>query len=247
MRGSADRHAADSAATAFWIAVGLVALAYMLPLGAWVNRPFLWVGTLFHELGHGIGALVCGDAFAKLVVSWDGSGYAMVNPSSKGAYAVTLAMGLLGPAIAGAIGFVMARGPRSARVALAACALLLAWAVIFKVRSGPGIATAAVIGVVCGVMAVRAPARYAQTALMVLSVLLALNSWAHRDYMLSTSPMSDISRLSNITGVPVLILGAVCIVVSLAVLGLGVALALRSRRPRTPKLASARSGAGSIP
>jgi hypothetical protein len=82
----------------------------------------------------------------------------------------------------------MARGGRRARVALAGCALLLAWAIAFKVRSVAGMVVAVPICVGAAALAVRARAEHAQIALMVLSVLLALNSCHDRHYMLSSAP-----------------------------------------------------------
>ena len=98
---------------------------YWIPFGDIIARPLLYLSTLVHELGHGLGAMLVGGSFERLEMWSDGSGVAWTASSGAGQRALTIAGGLVGPAVGAAIGFVLARRRRWARWALWAIALLV--------------------------------------------------------------------------------------------------------------------------
>ncbi len=91
-----------------------IALLVILALGSWMLwqtywgslllYPFTILSTWFHEMGHGIAAMLTGNTFDRLLIYPDGSGLALsLRPadSSRFVDALVAAGGPLGPPIAG--------------------------------------------------------------------------------------------------------------------------------------------------
>ena len=75
------------------------------PFGALLLYPFTILSTWFHEMGHGLSAILMGERFDSLVIYPDGSGVAMslVSPDRTALQdAIIAAGGPIGPAPAGA-------------------------------------------------------------------------------------------------------------------------------------------------
>ncbi|HEY8141910.1 MAG TPA: M50 family metallopeptidase, partial [Kofleriaceae bacterium] len=81
-RAAGRRAATDPVETArrarwvFAVSVGVTLLLYLVPFLQVVGRPLIYISTLVHELGHGVGALLVGGDFFKLEMWSDGSGVA---------------------------------------------------------------------------------------------------------------------------------------------------------------------------
>lgn len=93
--------------------IGFVILSVVLwniPGGGIILYPFTLLGTWFHELAHGVTAIILGGDFHELVIFPNGSGYAKFSYSSLflGSIGQSLvaAAGPVGPSLAGAA-FVM--------------------------------------------------------------------------------------------------------------------------------------------
>ena len=89
--------------------------------GGYVLYPFTILATWFHEMGHGLGAILSGGSFERLVIFADGSGFAVSSRSTDSsgfAHAFSAATGLLGPPFAGAALVAMSRTAKEARAAL---------------------------------------------------------------------------------------------------------------------------------
>ncbi len=214
---------------------------YVVPFGHVIARPLLYLSTLVHELGHGVAALLFGAHFEELRMYSDGSGVALTAASSKWQHAAIAAGGLVGPAVAAALGFAVARRPRWSRAALGALGLFLVWAMIFKVRSSFGLAVAGTVALGSLVIAWRARADVAQLVLGFLSVQLALSVFSRGDYLFMEKGAtgvgvmpSDSAGLAAMLGGPYWLWGALCAAFSLAALGVGAWLMLRgvARQPR---------------
>ena len=62
----------------------LVLFLPALPFGNFLIWPFVILTTWFHEMGHGLTALVTGNAFDLLVINADGSGFASSRTALEG-------------------------------------------------------------------------------------------------------------------------------------------------------------------
>ena len=84
--------------------------------------PFTILTTWFHEMGHGIAAILMGERFEQLEIYADGSGVALSQVSTDRNVlqdAIIAAGGPIGPALAGAALIASSRTPRGTQVALA--------------------------------------------------------------------------------------------------------------------------------
>ena len=207
---------------------------YVVPHGQTIARPLLYLSTLVHELGHGLAALLVGAHFERLQMYADGSGVALTAATTTWQHALIVAGGLLGPAVAAAFGFAVARRAAWSRWWLGAIGLLLVWAMIFKVRTGFGMAVAGTVALSALAIAWRARADWAQLVLGFLSVQLALSVFSRGDYLFTDKAvtgagvgLSDSAALGDLLGGPYWLWGAVCAAFSLIALAAGAWLMLR--------------------
>jgi hypothetical protein len=207
---------------------------YVVPYGRLIARPLLYLSTLVHELGHGVTALLVGGQFAKLSMYSDGSGVALTGATSSWQHALITAGGLVGPAVAAALGFALARRASWSRWALGALGLFLVWAIVFKVRTVFGLAVAGAVAAGGLGIAWKVRADWAQLVLGFLSVQLALSVFSRGDYLFTEKAVtgagvapSDSAVIGELLGGPYWLWGGVCAAISLAALALGAWLMLR--------------------
>jgi hypothetical protein len=226
--GSSHAHQATRARWVLLISAAVTIALYVVPYGHVIARPLLYLSTLVHELGHGLASMISGGEFIKLEMWSDGSGVATNGSYTRWQAAITAAGGLVGPAVAAAFGFAVARRASWSRWALGAIGLLLVWAMAFKIRNGFGLAVAGTVAAGSLLVAWRASADAAQLVLGFLSVQLALSVFSRADYLFMDKAqtgagvgLSDSAAIGQILGGPYWLWGAICAAVSLAALGLG--------------------------
>ena len=217
----------------------VTALLWVVPGGGVVGYPLLLLSTYVHELGHGLTALLIGGSFLELEVFANGSGVALTR-SGGGAVsrALVAAGGLVGPAVAAGVGFVVGRSPTGARRMLVAVSALAVLSVLLWVRSLAGVLVALGLAAVCGVTALvvrRDP--WPQLLLLFLSVQLALSVFSRGEYLFTSFAstgvgglQSDSEAIATALVGPYWFWGGVCGLVSVAVLAAGVWSFLRGSR-----------------
>lgn len=217
-----------------WFLLGSVVLTlslYFVPYGFWIGLPLIWLSTLVHELGHGLTAAMLGGHFDKFVMFPDASGAATWSaPSSFGPIrqALVAAGGLVGPAVVGAAGFVLARKPKLAQYSLLVGVFALAILAVFVVRNGFGWGFVAVLCALLGVLATRKNPEVAQLTLVFLSTQLAMAVFSRGDYLFTEYAQtaqgrmpSDVAQMSNALFGPYWLWGGLVGVFSVAVLAVG--------------------------
>ncbi len=208
------------------LSVGLTALLYLIPYGGYLAYPLMLLSTLVHEMGHGVAALLVGGSFHRFEMWPDGSGVAVwsgdVGPVSR---ALVAAGGLLGPAVAAAVGFAVGRSIRGARGALIGLAAILALALLLVVRNLFGLLFVGVVLGGCFLAARRASGEVAQLVLIFLAVQLALSVFSRGDYLFTqyaetaTGVMpSDVGQMAAALILPYWFWGLGCGAVSVLVL-----------------------------
>ncbi len=231
-----------------WWSIVLTLLLPRVPILSMVGTPLMWLSTVAHELGHGIAAIVLGGELVAFVIRPDGSGTAITSGSSSDVVgALVAAGGLVGPALAAALGFLLARRASLARVALGLFAAVFLIAAVTVAEPG---FTRIYLGTVGGLAAAGAGLlrpRWAQFAVVFLAVQLALSVFSRGDYLFtdvahsSAGAMpSDVAHMARYLGGPYWLWGLVCGLVSVVVLFAGVwfytrgetTLSLRSLRSR---------------
>lgn len=191
--------------------------------------PFAILAALVHELGHGVAGLLVGGTFERLQVWPNGSGVTEVEGLGRLGVAIMAAGGLVGPAIAAAVGFYLARTARGARGFLIVFGVALLLAELFVVRGFFSLAFAGALAILCLALGALAPPNVRQWAVVFLSVQLALNLLAEAGYLFmdklsipeGTFP-SDTGLMAEALVLPYWFWGIACGLISLGVLAQGV-------------------------
>ncbi len=221
---------AERARVVLLLSVGLTALLYLVPYGDYLAYPLMLLSTLAHEMGHGVAALLLGGSFHRFEMWPDGSGVAVWS-GEVGAVrrALVAAGGLLGPAVAAAVGFAVGRTIRGARGALLALAVILALALLLVVRNFFGLLFVGVVLAGCLLAARKASGEVAQLVLIFLAVQLALSVFSRGDYLFmpvaetATGVMpSDVGQMAAALFLPYWFWGLGCGAVSVLVLIYGI-------------------------
>jgi hypothetical protein len=219
------------------ITVAGTLLLYLIPSGGYIAYPLVLLSTLAHEAGHGVAAMLVGADFQSLKVWADGSGVASwAGRVGRLGQAFVAAGGLVGPAVAAAVGFVLGRDPRHARTGLWIVAVALVILDLWVVRNLFGFAFVALLAVVLALVAARATPVWVQGATVFLAVQLALSVFSRGDYLFvavartGMGPMpSDVAQMAQALWLPYWFWGALCGLLSLTVVAGGLWGLTRSR------------------
>jgi len=121
-----------------------VIVIWQLPYLGWLQYPFVLLGTWFHEMGHGLTALIIGGTFEYLEIYENGGGVAYSDIGSTYlplglAKAITAVGGLFGPVIMGAVLIISAKYHKSSMIMLRVLIALIIVSLILWIRSFWGI------------------------------------------------------------------------------------------------------------
>lgn len=232
----------QSPAPWIWLAgllsLGLFAIDTWWPQFGWIARPLIWLGTLFHELGHGLAAIALGGDLVQFAIYPDGSGVAM----HRGAYsaferALIAAAGPLGAPLAGLVFFLSLGHRYAARVLLAALAAFLALAALLWVRNLFALGFISALVLALALVAWRGDERVLYAVVAFIAVEMSLSAFTRVDYLFSagadtgagTLP-SDTAQIANALGLTYWLWGGLLALMSLAIVALGLWRAIRLGR-----------------
>jgi len=209
--------------------VGITLLLYWIPFGGWIAYPLVLLSTLAHELAHGLMAVAIGGDFESFVLNSDGSGAAIWSKkASRLDQALVAGAGLIGPSLAAAGLFLMAKRGRLARGALVFMGLALVVAIILVVRNVfgcifVGLVAAAFLGI--GLKSTRETAQF---SVVFIGTQLALSVFSRSDYLFTDtarttggSMPSDAAQIATALVGPYWMWGGLAGLISLAVLAGG--------------------------
>ena len=211
------------------VSVSITLVLYLVPYGYHVAYPFLLLSTLFHELGHGVSAILVGASFEELRMDPDGSGVALWRGNVGNLHRAIVAFGgLVGPATVAALLFLVARRQALARIALVFLGLLLLAAVALVIRNLFGLLFVGSFAIGCLVLSRWASSNACQLVVVFLAVQLALSVYSRGSYLFSqqahtamgTMP-SDVQQIALALPLPYWFWGIVCAAFSTAILVLG--------------------------
>jgi hypothetical protein len=183
----ASQDRTQRAALLLGIALGSIML-WQTTLGSLLLYPFTILATWFHEMGHGLAAMLAGRGFEGLLIFADGSGVAQsLRPSDgyRSTDALVAASGPLGPAIAGAVLIVSSRSPFATRNALAVLGVTLVLSTLIWVRSLTGWLVLPALGTAIALLALRGSEPWQRFAIQLLGVQAAISAWQQFDYLFS--------------------------------------------------------------
>jgi Peptidase M50B-like len=163
-------------------------MLWQTALGSLLLYPFTILATWFHEMGHGIAAMLTGRGFERLLIFADGSGVALSLRPADGyrlTDALVAASGPLGPAIAGALLIIASRSPAATRNALAVLGVALVVSTLIWVRSPAGWLVLPALGMAIAVLALRGSLPWRGFAIQLIGVQASISAWQQFDYLFS--------------------------------------------------------------
>ncbi|MDJ0978238.1 MAG: M50 family metallopeptidase [Erythrobacter sp.] len=225
------------------ILAAIVVLALpAFPFGNYVIYPFMILTTWFHEMGHGMTALLLGQDFERLHILADGSGVALSRVSadlSPFARAAIAAGGPLAPCALGSLMILASAHERLWRPALWAMSAAIFASVIVYVRSPVGFFVLPLVGAALALIAWRAPGNAARFTLQFLGVLGAMSMLRDFDYLFSEQAVIGGKRMLSDTGqmeaalwLPHWVWGAALLVICAVMVGGSLKYALAEGRAR---------------
>lgn len=169
--------------------IGLAIASVMLwqtSFGMLFLYPFTILATWFHEMGHGIAAMLLGASFERLLIFPDGSGVALsLRPAGGSPFvdAAIAASGPLGPAVAGSALIVASRTVRTSRIALLCLGASLLVSTLIWVRSPTGLIVLTLLGAAILWIGLRARPSQQGFAIQLLGVQACISIWQQFGYL----------------------------------------------------------------
>ncbi len=183
-----NRKSARQEITALVVIAVVTILLWHSPYGGYLLYPFTILSTWFHEMGHGLAAMLFGNRFERLVIFANGSGYAMhlsQEPPSRLAIAGISAAGLLGPTLAGCLLILSSRTARNTKLALAVLGGALLLSTLIWVRSATGWLVLPILGAACLLLALRGRSDTQRFAVQFLGVQGCISIYRDFGYLFS--------------------------------------------------------------
>jgi hypothetical protein len=198
----------------YWLALAavlVIGLPY-LPLGNFIMYPFFILTTWFHEMGHGLTALLVGMEFKVLVIEPNGSGYALTGADAETwglTHALVSAGGPLGPAIAGSAMILASANKRWRRLALLTLGAFMILSTAIWVRSLVGWAVLLPLAALIIYIAEKASDEWSRFALQFLGVHAAISMFGQWGYLFSSGAviggrhqLSDTGAIADYLALP---------------------------------------------
>jgi hypothetical protein len=203
----------------------LPSVLWQLPFGQTALFPFSVLSTWFHEMGHGLTALLLGGSFSKLELFWGGAGLATTGSAGRISSALVAAGGLMGPPIAGFFFLNASTRASTARAALWLLGGLMLLSVGLWVRTLFGCVAVSVIGAGILLLALRGSVDVQAFCVKLIGVQACIASYRSRGYMFSDEVKiagslvhSDTANIAEKLWLPYWFWGGTLFVASLALL-----------------------------
>jgi len=171
--------------------------------GNYLLYPFTILATWFHEMGHGLTAMLLGGNFEKLLVYSNGSGVAYHSGSlflDRFGRALVSAGGLLAPPIVGAWFIISSRNYKHSHYTLMVLGSVLLLSVLLWVRSIFGIVAMILWGLGILWVSLNTSKQIQGFAVQFLGVQASISSFHQIDYMFMNKAVIDGQQMVSDTG-----------------------------------------------
>jgi hypothetical protein len=178
---------------AFWGLISgavLIVVLWQIPGGNYILYPFTILATWFHEMAHGLTALLLGGRFTKLLIFSDGSGAAYYSgPLLLGTFGQVLvaAAGPMGPPVAGAALILTSRSFKATSITLNLLGSFLLFSTAVWVRSLFGVIMIPLMGAGVLGVAFKGSERVQRLLVQFLGVQACASTYRQIDYLFSYS------------------------------------------------------------
>lgn len=182
----------------------LTVVLWRIPYGMLVLYPFTILSTWFHEMAHGIMALILGGSFHQLEIYADGSGLAMWSGNLFGGNigsAFVAAAGPLGPTVGGALLIIFSKKDKHVKTILYSLSAILAFSVIYWIRSVYGIPVILTFAVLIFFAAFKMQTKNQKLLLIFLGIQAFLSIYLSIGYLMSQEAYIDNEFQISDTGV----------------------------------------------
>ncbi len=221
-----------------WLITAAIAtiILWQVPIGEYILYPFTILATWFHEMSHGLMALILGGNFQQLLIFSNGSGVAsysysgslLLGPLGR---ALVAAAGPMGPPIAGAALILASRSFKTASWSLKILGGFLLLSTAIWVRSLFGLVAIPLLGLIILGIGLKAPRWMQGFAIQFLGVQACVSTYHQLDYLFSYSAgplgISDTAQIQQQLFLPYWFWGAVMAIASLIILVQSLRLAYR--------------------
>ncbi|MDZ8187417.1 MAG: M50 family metallopeptidase [Nostoc sp. ChiSLP02] len=189
-----------------WLIAAAIATAFLwqVPEGDYILYPFTILATWFHEMGHGLMALLLGGQFQKLEIFSNGSGvatYGLRLSLAPIGPALVAAAGPMGPPLAGAALILSSRSFRAASLSLKILGSFLLISTLIWVRSWFGLVAIPLLGLIILGIALKAPRWIQGFTIQFLGVQACVSTYHQLDYLFSSSAgllgLSDTAQMQR--------------------------------------------------
>ena len=172
------------------IGIGIASvLLWQTTIGSLLLYPFTILATWFHEMGHGIAAMLTGSRLERLLIFPDGSGIALsLRPHDRSELtdALISASGPLGPAIAGSLLIIASRTDKATRTALTILGAALIISTVIWVKSLTGWLVLPALGIAILALAQRGTSVQRRFGIQLLGVQACISVWQQFGYLFSS-------------------------------------------------------------
>ena len=219
------------------VAALVTIVVWRFPLGNYILYPFTFLATWFHEMGHGLTALVMGGKFSTLVLFSNGSGMAIYGGHvafGDVGRAMVAAGGPLGPSLAGALFILAGRRHITSSYCLILLSVTLFVSALIWVRSIFGLTAVGVLGAAVILIALKAPPRFQGFAIQFLGVQACISVYRQFGYLFTKSViiggkqmLSDTGQISHYLFFPHWLWGMILATLSVLILVVSLRVAYR--------------------
>lgn len=169
-------------------------IMWQTTVGSFLLYPFTILATWFHEMGHGVAAMLTGSRFDRLLIFSDGSGvaYSLRSPNEYRLTGASIAAsGPLGPAIAGSLLIISSRSAGSTRTGLTILGAALIVSTVIWIRTFTGWIVLPVLGMAILALARRGSPAQQRFGIQFIGVQACISAWKQFDYLFSSGGNVD--------------------------------------------------------
>ena len=178
-------------------------ILWQFQLGKIIFYPFTVLGTWFHEMSHGVMALVMGGNFHHLEVNSDGSGVALTSGEyfiGNIANGLVALAGPIGPTIAGAVFIACSKDFKSSKIVLIILSVLLCLSSIIWVRNWFGTPVILAFGILCAFAVYKSNVKFIQNLTLYLGIQACISVYMSIDYLMIRSFEKNGQTMMSDTG-----------------------------------------------
>lgn len=246
MNNAIEKKEEHSSAGFVWMLLfaGLTVILWQIPYGRYILWPFTILGTWFHEMGHGLTAILLGGSLHSLELFPDGSGLARYSGADLlGGLgrAIVAAGGPLGPAIAGALLISLSRITKSAPIMLFALGATMLLSAILWLKTLFGFIFLIVLGILIIFIAFKGADKLRIMSVRLLGVQACVSVYLSVGYMFSGGGviegkeyLSDTAVMESALWLPYWFWGALLLLISASMIFLSLTIAYSKKaKPET--------------